>query len=141
MKRPLSVVSIVSVLFLVSYHYVFTDLNVDSGWYSYPAYALSKGGDPNENQLTLKELPDDSRLFALFGFETKNHLKVIPLSIWFAAIDPSILSAKFYGVMEMFLVWGVFFLCVRRLATNQTLGTLIFLIFILDTELSSPHSA
>ena len=119
-------------MLLVSFHFVYTNLDVDGGWYSYPAYALTQGGDPNENQRPVAQYVDEGRLVASFSFFTKNNIRVLPLTAWFSLIEPSFASLKVFGLLELALLWAIFAICAFSFSKSRATGVCLLLLFVLD---------
>jgi hypothetical protein len=93
-----------SVALLIGVGIYYLPLQVDGGWYSYPAFAYSLGRDPFSNQASLsaaKELPG---LKALFDFETTSSVRLFYVSAWFRVVGSSFLSLKFLSLLELALV-------------------------------------
>lgn len=128
-----SIVAIVaSILFIVS-NYFYQPLGVDGGKYSYPAFALSKGGDSGENMLSISELKNIEGVKSSFNkTEFRQSIRVIPMSWWFRAIGTNIWSAKLYGIFELFILMSIAYFLLRRISENKNIALLCWAIFLSD---------
>ena len=65
-----------SVVLLVGVGIVYLPLQVDGGWYSYPAFAYSLGRGPFSHQLDLPSACTLQGVRVLFGFETSSSIRL-----------------------------------------------------------------
>lgn len=124
--------AIIVVIFLATVVYFYRPIGVDGGWYSYPALALSRGGDPGENQLNVEELQDIEGVTAAFGFDTRQSIRVIPMSWWFRIFGTNIWSAKFFGILELTILMSIAYITFRRICQDKHIALLCWAIYLMD---------
>ncbi len=127
------IAAIVATILLIMSRYFYTPLGVDGGWYSYPAFALSKGGGSGENMLSISELKNIEGVKSSFtNPEFRQSIRVIPMSWWFRIIGTNIWSAKLYGIFELFILMGIAYLLLQRISENKNIALLCWAIFLCD---------
>lgn len=127
------IAAIVATIILIMSRYFYTPLGVDGGWYSYPAFALSRGGGSGENLLSISELKNLEGVKSSFvKAEFRQSIRVIPMSWWFRIIGTNIWSAKLYGIFELSILMGIAYLLLRQISENKNIALLCWAIFLCD---------
>jgi hypothetical protein len=92
-------------LALATIYFFVTPITNDGGWYAYPSYAISVGGDPSENLPGVALPPPDvPRVVAKFGWENRSSLIVPVLADWFAFVTPDWQGLKQFGIAMILVV-------------------------------------
>jgi hypothetical protein len=109
-----------SSLVLAAFFLVYVPIGADGGWYSYPAYAWSQGGDPSENiPGTAWPSPLPERPVAKFGWENRSNLTVLLTKDWFDLYSPSWLSLKIFGALQVLLIAALAALAVQMITSDR----------------------
>ncbi len=111
----------------------FVPLHVDGGWYTYPSLALYEGRDPGDNQHTEQELlrePPGRK--ARFFWDSRRNLYVLPTFAWFRAAGASWLSLRYYGLLQLVVLWAVAWGTFRRFGGSPLVSTSCWLLFCSD---------
>jgi Dolichyl-phosphate-mannose-protein mannosyltransferase len=88
-------------------------ISMDGGWYSYPAYALSQGRDPDENMLPPEQLSlATPGVRSLFPWENRSFLLTRIDWAWFELAGHGETSIVAFGALQWlalaaFVGWGV----------------------------------
>lgn len=121
--------------------FYYTPLQVDGGWYSYPALALARGGDSAENRLTVDELQRIEGVKANFGFDTRLSVRVLPMSWWFQGFGTSIWAVKLFGILELTVLVAIVYVLFRQVVQNKRIAALCWATYLLDTSVIGLGSA
>jgi hypothetical protein len=117
------VASIVASLILAVTTFVYVPLCVDGGWYSYPAYASSQGGDPSENLPGVaRTQPLPNRAVARFGWENRSNSTVLLTDAWFRVVPPSWISVRIFGALQLVLLAVLIAIVVMQLTGSPLLS-------------------
>lgn len=108
------VLVLASVAILVGVGLYYLPLQVDGGWYSYPAYAYNLGRDPFSYQADFSTACHLPGFKALFQFETTSSIRVFYASAWFHALGSTFLSLKILTLLELSLLFVLAYLLFRR---------------------------
>ncbi len=128
--------AILSSVILICTYFYYVPLGVDGGWYSYPAYELSKGEDPNTNLLSIQELQEKKGINAKFGFSTRK-LRLIPVSLWIKLMGYNITRLKYYSLLELCILFILVFYTFLIHASTVKKALLFWCIFITDSLIIS----
>lgn len=116
-------VSVIASITLALVLYAYVPVSVDGAWYSYPAYALSQGGDPSENIPDVERpSPPPDRVVAKFGWQNRTNLTVLLSDGWFKAFAPSWVSLKVFGAAQLMALAILSGFAVLRLTGTPVLG-------------------
>lgn len=126
------VVAVVAAIFLIMIEYLYLPLGVDGGWYSYPALALSRQGDPAENRQNIEELQNIKGVKASFNQDFRRSVRILPMSWWFRIVGTNIWRAKLFGIFEWCMLMGVAYLVLRQVSKDRNITLLCFSIFLMD---------
>jgi hypothetical protein len=135
-KKPVYVacaIAIIASILLAAIVYLYVPLIMDGGWVSYPALSLSRGGDPGENQLNIEEFQNINGVKAAFGFDTRESVRVIPMSWWFRILGTSIWAVKLFGILELTVLMGLVYLLLRRISNDKHIAMLCWAIYLTDS--------
>jgi len=124
-----------SVAALVGVGIYYLPLQVDGGWYSYPAFAYSLGRDPFSNQATLAAACAMHGLKSLFQFETTSSIRFFYTSAWFRVLGSGFLSLKLLGLLELALLWVLAYHLFRRFFARRDLALLATAFMLTDKSL------
>jgi len=76
-------------------------INTDGGWYSYPAYAMSQGRDPDENLLPPDELSlATPGVRSLFQWDNRGFLLTRIQWAWFETAGEGVWSIRIFGLLQ-----------------------------------------
>lgn len=106
--------AVVAATFLATVVFLYTPIGTDGGWFSYPALAISRYGDAGENRLSLEEAENIKGIKAIFSFDTRLSIRVIPMSLWFKAFGTSIWAVKLFGVLELLSLMILSFMVIQK---------------------------
>jgi hypothetical protein len=127
--------AVLATTFLTLIYFFYIPLHTDSGWYSYPALSLSRGGDPGENYAKVDDLKEIKGIKVIFNVydDFRRSIRVLPITLWFKAFGTSLWIVKLYGIMEYLILLMMMFLVLRQMTTDRNILFLCFGIFILDS--------
>jgi hypothetical protein len=95
-------------------------INTDGGWYSYPAYAMSRGLDPNENLLPPGQIvPGGPGVRSTFPFETGSLLLTRIDWAWFVLAGHGQKSIIAFGVLQWLALAALIGWAVHRATGNR----------------------
>jgi hypothetical protein len=95
-------------------------ISTDGGWYSYPAYALSQGRDPDENLLPPDQLPlATPGVRSLFKWENRSFLVTGIDWAWFDLAGYGEKSIVTYGVLQWLVLAALVGWAVNRATGNR----------------------
>jgi hypothetical protein len=94
-------------------------ISMDGGWYSYPAYALSQGRDPDENLLPPDQLPlATPGVRSLFPWENRSFLLTDIDWAWFELAGHGEVSIVAFGVLQWLALAALVGWAVNRATGN-----------------------
>lgn len=140
-KRPKKAVFVtcfaVILLAIVSViiQFVYLPLGVDGGLYSYPAFSLSRGGDPGESLLSVEELESIEGVKATWGYDVSRTVRILPMSWWFRIFGANIWTAKAFGLLKTFLLFGIMYFVLRGASRDREVALLLWAIYLTDSTL------
>jgi hypothetical protein len=134
-SRSAIILSLAATIALAASFYVYVPLAVDGGWYSYPAYSLSQGGDPSENlpdAAPRSTMPD--RLTAEFPWENRSNLTNLPTAAWLKVLSPSWKSLKLLGAAQFIVLAALVGACIFWITRKRSLAALAVCLVASDTR-------
>jgi hypothetical protein len=133
-----SLLTVAASLLLARLYFVHLPLGVDGGWYSYPAYAWSMGGDPAENSLDVATTPGEAgRPVAKFQWLNRTNLTVPFTAGWLAWLGPSWQSLRWLGVAQLAAVLVLAAVAIGMVARQRLFVGLGVLAVLADSRLLS----
>lgn len=117
--------------------WTYVPINVDGGWYAYPALAMSQGRDPGENQAPIERLLNEkSGIKAHFEWDTRRSLLVLPMAAWFSAAGHDLVASRAYAIVEYATLLILFYvLAIRLSARNRILSLAATALLATDIKL------
>ncbi|MFC1815033.1 hypothetical protein ACFL0M_03615 [Thermodesulfobacteriota bacterium] len=131
------IIAIIATISLAMIQYFYLPLSVDGGWYSYPALALSRGGDPGENRLNVEELQKIKGIKTAFRQDFRQSVRVLPMSWWFRFFGTNFWTVKLFGILELLILISIFHLLLRRICKNSHIVLLCSAIYLMDGQIIS----
>ncbi len=119
-----------AVLFVVGFYY--SPLGCDGGWYSYPALALSKGGDPVQNRTSIEEAKTIRGVKALFPFETYQSIRIVYTTLWFKYVQKNIYFLKVLSMLEFIALMSVIYLLMYKFTEDRTIAFAVLALLLND---------
>lgn len=110
-------------------------ISTDGGWYSYPAYALSQGRDPDENLLPPDQLPlATPGVRSLFKWENRSFLLTGIDWAWFDLAGHGETAIVTYGVLQWIALAALVGWAVHRATGNRWAAGAAALAALSDVE-------
>lgn len=125
-------VALVSSATVIAAAFRYVPIQVDGGWASYGAFAITQDREPYLHQGLLEEQEGVPGVKALFIFDTVSNTRALYTSLWFRLVGPSWRTIKALGILEfvaLILVAWVFF---RRLLPSPELALLATALLVTD---------
>ena len=131
-SKALLLFSIVSASLLFTAGFYYKDLGCDGGWYSYPAFAISRSGNAGENLESIENIKSIEGIKAIFGFKTYYSIRIFYTALWFKYVSKSIFFLKVLSLLELVPLVVLMYFLISKFCQDKVIALMLLALFIND---------